>query len=241
MSNNNSLGNTLEPGVDIYNKYNPFRRPENVEPLVKGIPVMFMTTPSLYLNKSNIGGDSYLSYCYDHEPEVLKCLSYGGDFNDIKKVTSASPFIKIFTNKFKSINTKDTQLKTKELYETYYGVRQMFPASIVDSIVSDEISIKYDETKNLDIIKRHKAWIEYTELLRRGEIKPLPDSIKKRYLDFTSSIYYFLLDFDMETILYYSKYTGVVPVNVPYSSLSGDITDTNFPYKDFIASYEASK
>ena len=232
----NDFGSQLEPNMDIVHHYNPYRRTDNVEPLVKGFPVIFITTPALNFEDKNVEKDSFLTYCKSHEPEILKDLS----FAEPNSISNGSPFIKIFTNKFRSFSTKDTQLRTKELNETFYGMKQLYPSAIVDSITADELSIKYSETKNLDIIKRHKVWVEYTENLRRGQYVPSETALNKRYIDFTSSLYYFLLDFDFETILYFAKYTGLVPVNVPYSALSGEFNSKELVDVDinYIYSYK---
>lgn len=207
--------------IDIINKYNAYKKfGEGMDPIVKGIPFLFFTTPRLNMSDVNLSRDTFFYYLNDSEPEILKMLSYGyrADGN-----SSSSPFIKLLTNTFETFNTKDTVARTKEVGETFYGMKQMLPGSIVDSITGDDLSIRYKDYKNLPILKLHKAWFDYIEHVRRGKFAPSLEAITKRYIDYVSSIYYFLLDFDGETILYYCKYTGVAPISVPYSAFNIDV------------------
>jgi len=93
----------------------------------------------------------------------------------------------------------------------------------------------FKENKYLDIVSLHKLWLDYTEHVSRGIMLPSRHMVRRRFLDYTSSIYYFLLDFDMESILFYSKYTGCVPSNVPYDVMSAEVgspevTDVSIDY-----------
>lgn len=205
---------TFNREVDIMQHYNPYRQKENEEPFIKGIPFIFITTPYLNLGDINTEG-TFLHYLKNVEPRLLASLSYGyGDDGD-KSVKTSSPFIKLLTNKFKGIDIKDLTARALEINETFYGYKQMFTGPIIESITGDELTVSYGETKNLSVLKLHKAWIEYIEHIRRGEMKPANFTRSSRFIDYSSSLYYFLLDFDMETILYFSKFTGLMPLTVP--------------------------
>jgi len=209
----------LYEDLDIVNKYNPFRiHDDNHDHFVKGIPIIFFSTPKINFSEFNISKNTFFSYMYYEEAEIMKSLSYG--VSDSDKIASHSPFIKLLTNTAGSFNTKDTTARTKEVGETFYGFKQTLPAASVDSITGDEFSIKYHDYKDLPVLKMHKLWFEYAEAVRRGVMAPSKDAINKRYIDYVSSVYYFILDMDFETILFYSKYTGVAPTNLPYSVFS---------------------
>ena len=85
-------------------------------------------------------------------------------------------------------------------------------------------------------------WIKDT-IIKKGKKKPIRENMvakiesrmsmgitdkltEKDEIDFVSSLYYFILDRDFETILYYSKYTGIVPISNPYSALSSSYGST---------------
>lgn len=210
--------------------FNPYRL-ENLseDPGVKGYPVMFITTPRLNLTDKNIMNDEFMAYLGQVDPELLGTLNYGSttiiNNSDEGKVRlgTSSPFITILSNMFHSFSAKSTQALAKEIGETHYGYRQYLPGPTINSRTGDTCSVSFHENKDLDVLRLHKVWSDYIEHVSRGTMKPSQNAISERYIDYTSSIYYFLIDFDGETIQYYQKLTGCAPFNVPYDSLSGTV------------------
>jgi hypothetical protein len=216
MAGNNP---SLYKHIDIMKEYDIYRKanPQDHDVHVKGIPYLFITTPKLNLEQSNVNRDNFLIYMKNVEPKLFEAMTTSG--------TKVEPFIKIFSNSFRGLDGKDLASRTIDINETFYGYKQTLPISIVDSQVGDNLTIKFEEYKHLPIVKMHKLWVEYTEKVRRGFFRPSKDAVQKRYIDYVSSIYYFVLDLDGETILYWSKYTGAVPISVPYSALVTDGKD----------------
>ena len=140
---------------------------------------------------------------------------------------SSSPFMKLLNNAFLGLDGKDLSAKTTDVGESFYGYKQTLSGPYIDSVVGDIVTVRYAETKNLPIIHLHKLWMEYRENVGRGLFLPYNDVRDNNEIDFVSSIFYFVLDRDMETILYYSKYTGVVPISNPYSALTSSIGSMN--------------
>jgi len=225
--------------VNIYNYYNPYRIKENVEPFQGGFPIIFMTTPGMNIFESDnkvfeslLVSNPVFSFLADTDPYILRQLQFystGGG--------TTSPFIKLLTNRFKGMILKDFNMKTMEDYENYQGWKQILPASTNDNFTAEaSLNISFSESKNLDVTKIMYAWMNYIEAVRLGYHEPAQITRDNRILDFTSSIYFFLLDFDMRTILYFCKYTGVYPINIPLSNLvMGDIltkapVDTNITF-----------
>lgn len=206
--------------TNFITEYNTNRLLHNTEFGIKGIPYIFFTTPMLNLTKDNCNSDSFLSYMAAMNPEVLSLLSYGNATNS--SYATSSPFIKLLSNTAVSFDAKDSVSKTKEVGETFYGYKLTLPGADVDSIVGDEISIKYRDLPGLPVLQLHKVWFDYHNAVRRGNLIPNRDAITNHYLDYTSSIYYFLCGMDGKTIEYFCKLTGVVPINVPYSTFSSD-------------------
>lgn len=203
-----------------FTEYNTKRLLHQREFGVKGIPYIFFTTPMLNLTKANCDSDSFLSYMASMNPEVLSLLNYGTATDSM--YATASPFIKLLSNTAMSFDAKDSVSKTKEVGETFYGYKLTLPAADVDSIVGDEISIKFRDLPGLPVLNLHKAWFDYHNAVRRGHLVPNREAITNHYIDYASSIYYFLCGMDGQTIEYFCKLTGVAPINVPYSTFSSD-------------------
>lgn len=225
---NNSYASKLSDRlaeVDTMNYFNPYRLKEDVEPFMGGLPIIFITTPDMNIFENN----KVISELKTAEPvftegevfdsELLKYLEYSSGGTD-------SPWIKFLTNRFKSIPLKDLNMRTKEEFETYYGWKQILPGPNTDSFSADSsLSINYSESKDLEVLKFHYYWMKYIECVRYGLHSPKSSIRRRRTIDYTSSLYFFLLDMDMSKILYFTKYTGIYPTNVPLSSISGDLTN----------------
>lgn len=211
--------------LNIYENFNPYRIKENIEPFMGGIPIIFMTTPSMTIFEggkiinSLLDSNPIFSLLNETDPIIIKNLQYNGG-------GSTSPFIKIATNRFKGLSLKDFNMQTVEEHQNYYGWKQILPSTTVDNFTAESsLNINFAETKSLDMTKLFYSWMCYIEAVRYGLHEPNQKTRDNRILDFTSSVYFFLLDFDMRTILYFCKYTGVYPTNVPLGNLvMGDIT-----------------
>lgn len=227
-----------EEDIQEITKFNPYRLNDtNSEVFNKGIPFAFFTSPKMNLVTENIKRDGFLMYLNQVKPDLLSSLSY----SNVNSLSSGRPFIPILSNRFKGLSLVDTQTTMKEFHETFYGYKQHLPVGNVNSIAGGEISVEFEENKNIDIIHLIKAWSEYIEGVTRGYFFPSDEAKTKRYIDYTSSIYYFLLDFDGETILHYSKYTGCFPINIPYDIFSqkvGESPDVPEPSINFAYSYK---
>ena len=217
-----------EGNVKEIESFNPYRmKDKNSEIFNKGLPYIFFTAPRLNLVDGNINRDSFFSYLKSVKPKLLETLN----FSNLNAISSGKPFIPILSNRFMGISIPDTQTTMKEFHETFYGYKQHLPVGTVNSIAGGEIAVDFEENKNIDIIHLIKAWSEYIEGVTRGYMYPSDDAKSKRYIDYTSSIYYFLLDFDGETVLHYSKYTGCFPINVPYDIFSQNVgEDVDVPH-----------
>lgn len=219
--------------VNVYDYFNPYRIKDNVEPFMGGYPIIFMTTPGMNIYESDnkvfqdlIMFDPVFGFLNDTDPYILQQLQYHGVGGG-----TTSPFIKLVTNRFKGTTLRDFIMRNEENYENYYGWKQILPAGDSENFSAQEsFIINFSETKNLDILKIFYAWMRYIEAVRMGYHEPSQLTRDNRILDFTSSIYLFLLDFDMQTILYFAKYTGVYPNTVPFGNIiMSDIASTKAP------------
>ena len=199
----------------VINKYKIL---DQLDSLTTGYSFIFITTPSLNFSKDNLNKEPFFRDIKQTEPYLLDYLTTS---------PGKSPFIRILTNRAKSFETKDTVLRTRTVGETFEGYKLQLGGSPVESLVADQFSITYWEDSNLTIIKLHKIWTEYMEHVRRGRFVPSKQVLETGTIDYLSSLYYFLLSPDGETIIYYAKYTGVAPIAVPYSSLGYRLGEIN--------------
>lgn len=206
--------------IDNFNTFNNQRLLSEEMPSVVGIPHIFFTTPMLNLDANNCLADGFLSGMYRLHEKWLGSLSYSGSSTSPTAISTTSPFIKILYNSAMDFQSKDMISKTKEVGETYYGYKETLPSADVDSIVGDELTISFVDWQGLPVLNILNAWFIYHNNVRRGRFNPSINAIEYSYLDYVSSIYYFVTDMDGQTLQYWAKYTGVVPINVPFSAFS---------------------
>src|SRR5699024_9842884 len=165
---------------DILTNLNPYRLyDKNNDVFNKGLPVVFVTTPSLNLSNQNISYDGFFRYVKNSRPELFKSLSY------LTAEGTDRPFINVISNQFKSISIPSTQTTAREVNQTFYGYRQNLPSTIVNSIAGGELNMTFKENKYLDIVSLHKLWLDYTEHVSRGIMLPSRHMVRRRFLDYT--------------------------------------------------------
>lgn len=96
-----------------------------------------------------------------------------------------------------------------------YGVGFQYRGTSEASDDSLEFSLEFKDTKWLDVYYFFKTYEEYETLKHHGTVSPWKGYITNRILHDQFAIYKFMVDEDMETIIYYCKLYGVMPMNLP--------------------------
>ena len=203
-----------------------------------GINYVFITKPDLNLTKElkaenysvkernkeissdkdsalyNTLQNDFIEYVARNYPDVIDSLIC----NDSNKQS----FIPLLFNYYKGMSLTDHSLQEGTYTESMRGYVQRFATTHTQD--GGSISITYDEQSPPLVTFLHKVWFEYIKGIKFNALTPSQTTINRREIDYMSSIYYFSLAPDGETILFWAKYTGVFPQNVPYASFSaGDL------------------
>lgn len=218
------------------------------DPFVSGHAFVFMTKPLLFIdpdrssNASN-GHLAYLNmtrdpiftqYLWDQvmnqaDRKIVEMLSYNTNhFTD-------SSFLPIITNECKNFDANDINLDSSDFFETKQGFKESLPTSKTLSESGNTLSFSLTEDSNLSITKMMTLWVNYISNITDGTFDANPEMILNGRLDYTSSIYYFVLAPDGKSIRYWSKYTGCWPTNIPYSNMrynkgSNDLSDISVTF-----------
>ena len=67
------------------------------------------------------------------------------------------------------------------------------------------------------------GWVKYISDVFHGIYPPSDYHRKRKEIDYMCDCYYFVLAEDGETIIYFTKYYGVFPINIPSSSFSKSV------------------
>ena len=137
-----------------------------------------------------------------------------------KGYSSYHDFIPYLGNRALSIDIPDEQIKTREVGETLTGFKIAYAFHNIESVSANTVTITFGEDDQVSTYLYFKLWTEYMSGVARGLIKPHRKYIKSKQLDYAISIYYFLTKADGESILYWTKFTGAFPTNVPSSAFS---------------------
>lgn len=205
----------------MFQNFNRFRIDYPDYHLTNSFSKVFITRPNLNIMNDagttlheQVADDPTIYYLYKQDPNIVKSLT-----TDYSKSHDWNVFL---TETADSLEVMDEVLDTLETGETFSGYKIQYAKHNIKSITAGSMSIKYKDSRNLHILKMHQVWIYYMNQVYRGLLMPTDENVYNKVIDYACSIYYFLLAEDMETIIFWSKYYGVFPLNVPKSALSYD-------------------
>lgn len=128
--------------------------------------------------------------------------------------------------------------ETVESPVNMYGVGFSYRGSSEASDDSFDFSLEFKDTKWLDTYYFFKAYEEYETLKHHGAVRPWKKYIENKIIHDQFSIYKFLVDEDMETIIYFAKFYGVMPKSLPRDTFSTPDFDNGLSYSiDFRAAF----
>lgn len=148
----------------------------------------------------------------DKFPDVLSCLQQSVNYNGSN------------SNKFNHLlaNTVQTNLEvpgiSANVVETpvnLYGVGYSYRSSSEASDDNPTFTLEFKDTRYLPVYNFFKAYEEYETLKHHGRVIPSIYYIQNKIIHDQYSVYKFIVDEDMETIVYWGKYYGVMSKTVP--------------------------
>lgn len=209
-----SIKKNWNQNVKFYNRFK-LANPDDI--LTKGFCHIFFTRPDLNLTSNGklTGGpkkDPTFNYAFKRKKTIVEQLELSSD--------RKNDFMMLLSNKANSFELSDESVKTDQTGRTYLGHSITFARHNIESKAGGTFSINYTDNRDLDILLLHKLWIDYMSNVYRGVWNPRDKYIYGKILDYACSVYVVITAEDFETILYWAKYYGVFPVNVPYSGVS---------------------
>ena len=198
----------------------------------------FITRPRLCLTSTNLHADRYLQLFNTDNPNTiqfaLRCLldtvysnpanPRTSQFNQCPFFDPYNPFLAILTNTVQDISGFPSQH-----LETFTTEGGLFSEDMRFAIGSDRHNKSFDITMTFTdiegglVMSLFKLWMTYIDLVTTGEVLAYTDDIIHRRLNYTVSIYRFLVDPNNKYIKYAAKCTGCFPVDRP----SGAVFDVS--------------
>ena len=207
---------------DLYEKmfesYNRFKLPNPDDFLSHAFAHIFFTRPDCNVLTSDGSGladgvksNPNFDYAWCHRKRLVTNLS----------MTKKSQDFNLFlSNKAEEFSLTDESIGTATTGMTYHKQQISYGKQNYESKANGEFTVKYTDNRFLDVFHFHKLWTDYISNVYSGLWYPKTDYLWMKTLDYPCSVYYIITAEDGETILFWSKYYGVFPTNVPSSSYS---------------------
>lgn len=229
-----------ENELDLYNKryrfgyFNPYGAIFNTREF------LFFTKPDLHIYNmyaADFEGSKYgnfneslanIPYWRDLRSKydkVIQCLqsSYGASKSD--------PFNHLLENMCMSnLSVPSLEAETVDSPTNMYGVNLSYRGSSEASDDSFDFDLEFRDVRYLPVYQFFKAYDQYEILKHHGLVRPYKKYIMNKILHDQFSIYKFLVDEDMETIIYYAKFFGVMPKSIPRDVFSSSTFDSGLSY-----------
>lgn len=221
----NLLNRSVSPSTlrQLYmNNYNRFKETYVDDMLNKTFAHVFFVRPNCNIFDSGsaltltetLTNIPEFYYALKHNKLILQQLQqdYGG--------APAHQFMFYPSNKVRSFEVADEYIVTDTYGQSRTGYKVPYGKHNVESRTADKFSCTYVDDNRLTVYHVHKLWMDYVSYIYRGKITPRPEYIKNKIIDYATCVYYILCAEDGETIIFWSKYTGVFPIKAPSSSFS---------------------
>jgi hypothetical protein len=157
--------------------------------------------------------NGYFIDLVDKHPEVIKELQTGVDSTS----ASHTPFSYLLSHCINGyLDMPSSEASTLDNPATILGTNYEYLKDAMESDENPNFTLDFLDSKNLDCYHFFKAYAEYHKERKSGLVTP-PDMSYYRYkrLHNTMGIYKFIVDEDMETIIYYAYLYGVYPLTFP--------------------------
>ena len=129
-------------------------------------------------------------------------------------------FIPYLTGRVEASSIPDVTIDSNNLVQPYTHYSLPYTTTSIKSTTGGTVQITFKEDRYYSIHKLFYAWIYYENNVMRNIFSPKDKYILYNAMDYATSIYDFLVDDTGENILYWTKYTGAVPLTVPMSDMN---------------------
>lgn len=188
----------------------------------------FITRPKLNLTTQSLRQHTVMATMDTEDPQSLpfsiRCqldTNFAGLISESAAtlspfVNNESPFIIPLTNTLQSITGwPDIVLDTETTEGGFYSEDQTFVKGFDFLNRSYDLTLTFRDIQGGYVMALLLYWMYWIGLVTRGLVTAYPEDIAARRLCYTCSIYRFVLDPSMRTVVKYAKATGCFPKSLP--------------------------
>lgn len=200
--------------------------------------------------ESRVAYDPYFNYLAEFHPQIVGSLTgdfagitslrktdqaeatasgYGNSQNTDgtavnigggNRTLTVHAFIPYLTSRIESLQLPDYTIKQNYVVQPYTKYSIPYSTSAIESSTGGTFDITFREDRYYSIHKLFYGWVYYMNGVMRNIFHPKEKYLLYNAIDYATSIYDFIVDETGENVLYWTKYTGAIPTNVPMSDLS---------------------
>ncbi len=127
-------------------------------------------------------------------------------------------FMPLVYNKAMSMNVNDMSMETVPVGKTFYGHNMIYAMHNEEHRVAGTLSIPFRNDRFLSILKMMTLWYNYIQAVSFSDsIQPSEYDQKHGIIDYMGSIYYLITTANHRDIVFWQKFTGVMPNKIPLS------------------------
>lgn len=229
----NHYGLRSRNDIDIFTRRYRFGLFNPYENLSKTKQFVFFTKPDLYIMKyesedSDVASSTQLRDELANRPFWQELLAkYPEVIYNLQSSCQPTsqlpndPFNHLLGNMVRSnVDVPSLSAETIDTPTNMHGVGYSYRGSSEAGNDNFEFSLEFADTRYLPVYMYFRAYEEYQMLKHHGVIGPRKKYIANKVLHDQIAVYKFLVDEDMESIVYYSKYFGVMPTSLPRDTFS---------------------
>ena len=136
------------------------------------------------------------------------------------EVNYGHQFMLYLSNKAQSFELSDEYVNSDTYGQAMTGYKIPYGKDNVESKTAEKFSISYTDDRDLHVYQLHKLWTDYISYVFRGQVYPFNAYMINKIIDYATCVYYIVCSEDGESIIFWSKYWGVFPLNAPSSAFS---------------------
>ena len=222
--------------IDWCNKIYRFGLIDPYDAMQNGREFLFFVKPDLYIVEpnsmtlqNNLATSPFFVELLDKWPHIIKQLQYQAD-------ETRCPFSLLLTNAVNShLDLPSLSANTIATPTNTFGTNYDYRGTSEASDDNFTFSLEFEDTKYLDVYMYFRAYEEYQTLRAQGIVN-LKDNplylqyITNRVLHDQIGIYKITVGEDMETILHYAYYCGVIWTSLPRDSFNSPEFDDGIRY-----------
>lgn len=220
--------------IDWYNTIYRFGLIDPYDAMQNGREYLFFIKPDLFILNGGsltraLSTSPFFVELKDKWPEVIKQLQYQAD-------PLRCPFSLLLTNAVQShLDLPSLSATTIATPTNNFGTNYDYRGTSEASDDNFTFSLEFEDTKYLDVYMYFRAYEEYQTLRSQGKIDMTESPTYQQYvtsriLHDQIGIYKFIVGEDMETILHYSYYCGVIWTSLPRDSFNSPEFDDGIRY-----------